>query len=151
MEGKKELKQTLYKKVQDAQREIINTAGKALENIDQSASEYDQEDDIYDPTKSEMRKQKELLADQYQMAVKEDQVLQRMNPERTSETVEFGAVVVTDKYNMFISIGIGKIQLDGSKYFAISTSVPIFQAMKGLKKGDTFSFNGQEFTIKDVF
>lgn len=151
MKSKQEMKQSLYKKVQEAQREIILHAGKALENLDQDASEYEQEDDLYDPTKSEMRKQKDLLAEQYKKAVKEDEVLQRMDTSRISEQVEFGAVVVTNKYIMFISIGIGKLFLGESTYYAVSTSVPVYEKIKGLKKGDTFQFNGQDFKIMDIF
>lgn len=151
MKSKQELKRALYQKVQEAQRKIIKNAGSAMEDIDQNASAYDQEDDIYDPTKSELRKQKELLAEQYQMAVKEDEVLQRMDPERLREQVEFGAVVITNKYAMFVSIGVGKVKVDNKPYFAVSTSVPVFQVMKGLKKGDTFEFNGNKFEIHDIF
>ena len=151
MKSKQEIKQALYNKVQEAQREIILHAGKAMENLDQDASEYEQEDDLYDPTKAEMRKQKDLIAEQYEKAVKEDEVLQRMDPSRISEKAEFGAVVVTNKYNMFISIGIGKVTLDDTIYYAVSTSVPVYEKIKGLKKGDAFAFNNQSFTIKDVF
>jgi len=45
----------------------------------------------------------------------------------------------------------GKIILDGETFYAISPQVPIFQAMRGKKAGDTFIFNGQTFEIKDVF
>jgi len=65
--------------------------------------------------------------------------------------VHFGSAVITDKQKLFISIGLGKFDYDGDTWYAISPRVPLYEAMKGKKAGDTFEFNGQKSTIKDVF
>jgi hypothetical protein len=65
--------------------------------------------------------------------------------------VEFGSVVITDKQRIFIAAGIGKIVLENETYYAISTQVPVYKAMKGLKVGESFTINNNKFTIKDIF
>ena len=41
----------------------------------------------------------------------------------------------------------GKIELDGEEYFAISPNVPIYNALKGKSAGDTVAFNQNDFTV----
>jgi hypothetical protein len=41
--------------------------------------------------------------------------------------------------------------VEGDTYFVISKDVPIYKAMEGLKKGDSFEFNNMKFEIEDVF
>ena len=57
----------------------------------------------------------------------------------------------TDFQNYFISVSLGEIVLDKEKFITISTSTPLFQALSGKIKGDTFKFRDQIYTITDVF
>ena len=43
------------------------------------------------------------------------------------------------------------IVLDGEEMMGLSTKSPLFQAMSGKKKGDTFSHNNTTYKIRDVF
>jgi len=78
-------------------------------------------------------------------------LINKADPNKISEKVEFGSVVITDKQKMFIAVALGKIQVEGDTYFAISTQVPVYKAMQDLKVGDTFTINNNQFTIKDIF
>ena len=40
---------------------------------------------------------------------------------------------------------------DGISYMGISPQSPIYQAMKGLEKGDSFMFHGKEVVVDEVF
>ena len=42
-------------------------------------------------------------------------------------------------------------EVDGEKYIGISTHSPIFQAMSGKSKGDTFSLKQKKYMITDIF
>jgi hypothetical protein len=77
-------------------------------------------------------------------------LLERLNPDKSSSMVEFGALVITDKQKIFISVGIGRLEFEGEEYFVISPVVPFCKAMEGKKKGDAFEFRGQPYTIKDI-
>ena len=64
--------------------------------------------------------------------------------------VELGAVVkVNDRY-FAVALPTPIMHLNGVEVLGISTDAPLFQAMKGLRAGDTFEFNGKEVTVEEV-
>jgi hypothetical protein len=92
-----------------------------------------------------------MFSGQYQQAMEQFATLEKIGVDKLHKKVEFGSVVITDKQKMFIATGCGRVELDGDIYFAISPAVPIFEAMKGMKRGDTAIFRGQAIKILDVF
>jgi len=93
----------------------------------------------------------DMYAQQLEKAMMETGILNRIGLSREINRVNFGAVVITGDQKIFISISIGKINFNGELYFAISPRVPFYEAMKDLKKGDTFEFRGRKIEIKEVF
>lgn len=62
-----------------------------------------------------------------------------------------GAVVVTDNKTFYISASIENFSVDGQPYLGISAHSPLFQAMSGKRKGESFSFKGKHYKITDIF
>jgi len=133
------------------QENVIETARNAMMEALESANEEDQTRDLYDPYRTQMLTKRDMFAQQLEKATEEKKVLERLQPCEKCDTVHFGSAVITDKQKLFISIGLGKFDYDGDTWYAISPRVPLYEAMKGKNAGDTFEFNGQKFTIKDVF
>lgn len=77
--------------------------------------------------------------------------LKKIPVEKQLDNVGFGAVVITGKQKMFVSVSMGRIDIDGETYFAISPEVPVYKAMQGKRAGESFMFNGSVFDILDVF
>ena len=130
------------------------TAAELQHEVDETlrlSNEYGAPKDRYDPYRTKLMNQNNLFAQQLKQANTLLLTLQKIPVDREINAVEFGAVVVTDKQKLFVSVGMGKVELDGEVYYAISPRVPIFEAMRGKKAGDTFTFNGRTFTIKEVF
>ncbi len=67
-----------------------------------------------------------------------------------SQTVDTGALCETNIGLFYISVSLGKIDVDGKSVFCLSSAAPISQAMMGLKQGDCFTVNGVTHTIKEV-
>lgn len=65
--------------------------------------------------------------------------------------VEPGAVVVTDRDTIFVSVSIEQFEVDGEPYVGISTKSPLYAAMKGKQAGDTFECAGIAYNILEVF
>lgn len=65
--------------------------------------------------------------------------------------VEKGALVQTAKGFFYISIPLGKIEVEGEKVWMISAASPIGQALTGKKAGEMFELNGVKQEILDVF
>jgi len=131
--------------------DIAETSRKVMEDSQKSANEYGQPKDRYDSYRAQLLSRGEMFATQYQQALEQLAVLEKIGIDQLHKKVEFGSVVITDKQKMFVSTGCGKVELEGDTYFAISPLVPIFLAMKGMKKGETINFRGQMIKILDIF
>jgi hypothetical protein len=77
-------------------------------------------------------------------------LLDRIDLSKKQTRVEIGALVITENQKFIISISLGKIELEGEMYFAISPAVPIYKAIDGKKEGEEFEFNGRKNTILEV-
>jgi hypothetical protein len=73
------------------------------------------------------------------------------SPEADRDYITPGAIVITNHYTFFISASLEKITVDGHVYIGISTHSPIYKAMEGKIKGDTFTYNNVHYKIKDIF
>lgn len=61
------------------------------------------------------------------------------------------AVVVTNQSVFFVSVSIEQFEVDGETFVGLSDKSPLFQAMKGKKKGQKFSYKGITYKITDIF
>lgn len=128
-----------------------NNAKVAMDDLQQSANEYGIPRDKYDSFKAQTLQKKDMIAKQYQSALDELMLLDKIDQGKKSKIAEFGSIVITNKQKMIISVSLGKIQFEKETYIAISPNVPIFKVMQGLKKGDNFNFNETEFKIINIF
>lgn len=133
------------------QKQKVALDEKAINDIQQSTKDYEKTADVFDSFITQEQTKKELLINQFEKSLQELQILNKIDKNKKYSTIDFGAVVITNKSKLFISIGIGKINIDNDIYYAISQKSPLFENMKNLTKGDKFSFNGNNFEILDVF
>lgn len=66
------------------------------------------------------------------------------------DTVRNGSLVYTSKGIFYISISAGQLNVEDQLVFAISAASPIGQLLIGKKAGESFSFNQNAYTIKDI-
>ena len=114
-------------------------------------NDYGQPKDRYDAFRTKLMRQIELFAKQLDKAKIVFNTLHKIPLEKEINTVEFGAIVITNNQNLFISAGLGKIEIDGKEFYAVSAQVPIFEALRGKQKGEEVVFNGTSLLIKEVF
>lgn len=67
-----------------------------------------------------------------------------------TDTVGPGAVVSFGGRNFVVSVSTSRFEVNGASYMGISTQSPIYRAMEGLKPGEAFTHNGQDYEIDDV-
>ncbi|MCB0509544.1 MAG: hypothetical protein KDC82_02195 [Bacteroidetes bacterium] len=67
------------------------------------------------------------------------------------EAISPGAVVITDKYNFCISVANHSFKVDGKEFIGLAFDSPIYQYMRLMAEGEKFSFNKQEYLIKEVY
>ncbi len=132
-------------------RETAANAKREMDDAQQQANDYGQPKDRYDSFRTKLMRTRDMFAKQYALANENIKRLEEFDCNKLSEKVEYGCVVITDKQRLFVALGLGKIPVDDIAFYAISLNVPVFEAMKGRKKGDSFTFNGIRQEIKDVF
>ena len=76
--------------------------------------------------------------------------LTQLDLKRKHERVNSGSLVITNQGNYFISIGVGKIEIENRLYYAISLASPIGEKLYGKSKGETLSFQGKEIEILEI-
>ena len=143
---KKELREACFTELD----ERISSLRKVMEDAQQSANDYGQPKDRYDSYRTQLLRKRDMFGQQLSKIIEQRSLLERLDPEKQNSTVEFGALVITDKQKIFVSVGIGKFIYKGEEFFVISPVVPFCKAMDGKQKGDAFEFRGQKFTIKDI-
>ncbi|MEO7309403.1 MAG: hypothetical protein ABIX01_03320 [Chitinophagaceae bacterium] len=77
--------------------------------------------------------------------------LQSIDPTVEYSTVQPGALVTTDQLLFFIAISTEKFEIGGATVIGISARAPIYQAMLGLAKGDSFKFNDMDYLIEALY
>ena len=147
----KALKEELLNYCIKHQEDAINRLQKEIDGAQKMANDYGAPKDRYDAFRTKMMRQRDMFAQQQEKANIVLNTLQKIPLDVVFDKVEFGAVVITDKQKLFISAGIGKIEVSGNTYFAISPIVPIYKALEGKGVGDEVVFNGMKITIKEIF
>lgn len=146
---------------QNLKKAIIDTCIQTLENsvqtiresineLIQTATDYEGDHDLFDPFKEELMKKKDIQLEQLQKYLDDIKLVKKADPKKICEKVEFGSIVITDKQKMFVANALGKVIVDGEPFYVISTQVPVYKAMQGLKAGDSFTINNNQFTIKEI-
>ena len=102
---------------------------------------------------TEMVQKSNRIADQLAFANEEMKLLYDMASTigTTHKAIQLGSIVVTDRDIFFVSASIEEFEVDGIKFFGLSTESPLFKVMEGKKIGDRFSHNYGDYLIIDTF
>lgn len=69
----------------------------------------------------------------------------------TSEKVQLGSLVITNKARFYVSVSLGEFFFEGDRYYAISWESPMAQVMKGRKVGEEFVLNNIHQIIEEIY
>ncbi|MFK5857481.1 MAG: hypothetical protein QM503_15230 [Bacteroidota bacterium] len=144
-------KAKLLTKCINQQSEVIRQLQQEITDAQNQANDYGQPKDRYDAFRTKLMRQIELYAGQLDKAKIVIDTFQKIDIEKESTEVEFGSLVITNKQMLFVSAGLGKVELEGETYYAVSPHVPIFNALKGKKQGNEVVFNGTKLVILEIY
>jgi len=116
-------------------------------NQDEEIEPHTQADDHTDGTTEQLNK----LADELNFANEELDRLNKIVVDQPHETVSFDSVVETDQRTFFVSVSIEDFEVNGKAVFDLSTETPLYQEMKGKKRGDTFAYRETQYRITDLY
>lgn len=83
-------------------------------------------------------------------ALKLKKVLEQINPDLETKRVQLGSLVLTSLGNYYIAISAGKLLVDGTEYYAISSASPIGVKLMKLRAGESFTFNQKSAVVEKV-
>ena len=76
--------------------------------------------------------------------------LSKINLNRPYSTVDLGCLIITDQGIYYISIGLGKVEINAEIIYAISLDSPLGQLFKGKRVGDILEFRGKTLKINHL-
>lgn len=106
--------------------------------------------DKHETARARMQFEEEKLAEQLAEMKKQFKELERMDGSVMSDRIGSGSLVETDKGRFFISVSLGRIELEGTQVYAVSPASPLAHAMKGLQAKDKFTINQVNYHVISV-
>lgn len=126
--------------------EIISSNKKALQSETKSSA-----GDKHETGRAMLQLEMEKASQQLSGVEKMKETLSKINLERVTDVAHLGNVVITDKNAYFLSISSGQLKVADKVYFSVSVSSPIGRLLLGKKATESFVFNGNKQTIKEIF
>lgn len=145
-------KENLYLQLQQLIDQRVANARKAMESAEDSKSSQSKSSagDKFETSRAMMQAEEDRNTVQLARALALQNDLAKVNRFAVSETAVLGSLVMTNKGPYFLSIGIGKVKVDTTTYFAISLESPIGQLLFGKKVGEKINFRGNNIVIKEI-
>jgi transcription elongation GreA/GreB family factor len=146
------LKQQLYNQCQAYLAKRIGTAQEAIKLAQASADDDTKSSagDKYETGRAMMQLEMEQHNEQLSEALKLKRLLDQIKVDYQPTSIQPGTLAITDQGNFFVAISVGKLVVEGKTYMAVSIESPIGAKLKGLKKGEGFSFNNKAYKIEQV-
>jgi len=106
--------------------------------------------DKHETSRSRMQADFEKFS--FHLAEIQDQyrILNSIEPGRHSMAVAQDSLVFTSQHTFFLTVPLGKINVNGEDVFVISKDSPIGAQLLGKKINASFIFNGVSYLIKDI-
>ncbi len=149
--NKTEIKKKLFDACLDRQNMVIENLKELMKESQQSANDYGMPKDRYDSFRMQLLHKRDMYGQQLDKALEELSILKKIDVSIENKEVSFGAFVITDAQKLFISISLGKIEMDGEIFYAVSVKVPFYEVIRGKKKGNIIDFRGKQYKVIEVF
>lgn len=135
----------LKKRVQAA--EFVVQQAQDSANSDEKSSAGDK----HETGRAHGQNDREMNERQLNEAKRELQLAQDINADKIYDSFVKGAVAVCKDEIYFMSVGLGKTEIEHKKVFLISPDAPLSKLMFQKKEGDTILFNEKEFLLEEVY
>lgn len=152
MEEARELKQQLLIHCRQQTEERINGITDSLKKIEEARNSETKSSagDKFETGRAMMQMEEAKLNAQLEEVLKVRQVLDQINPLKTTNRIAAGSLVATNRGNYFLAVGLGKVRLEGRVFFCSSLESPIGRHLHGKQVGDAFTFNELEFIVQGM-
>jgi transcription elongation GreA/GreB family factor len=147
-------KKRVLQRAKEEQQKLIEDFMHQIKDL-QNSDEITDDDQLDEQQQSLDSNNSDLISaisDELNFANEEMELLNKMQVgNKVADFVTIGAVVKTDSMTFYPSVSIEKFVVDGEELFGLSLKAPIYEEMKGKRKGETFQYKGTEYTIQELF
>ncbi|OZV70890.1 GreA/GreB family elongation factor [Winogradskyella aurantia] len=146
------LKQQLYQKCRDFLNERLETIQCTILDIQNSllSETKSSAGDKHETGRAMLQLEREKAGYQLAEVQKLKELLDRIDPTTINENIALGSIVFTSKFNYFIALSAGEIEINGDVFYAISPSTPIAVLLLSKSMGDTITFRDTNFIITKI-
>jgi transcription elongation GreA/GreB family factor len=124
---------------------LINSTTESRDTANKSSA-----GDKHETSRTKIQTEIDNYSRQLELVLNNLYLIEQVDNSKKHNVATQGSLITTDKGIFFISIGIGKLEIESNNYFIISLQSPIGSVMKGLSKNETFSFRGIKYSIKNI-
>jgi len=152
MQNLEEIKSTLLIQIMDQLDEKIDSLSIEIASTIESRNNDTKSSagDKFETGREMMQIELDKNEAQLNKTVKNKHDLSQINTMCTFTKVEFGSLVITNMGKYFISLPIGKVEVDGDSIYCISLASPLGQAMMHKYEKESFSFQNKEHMIEFI-
>ncbi|MBN2595206.1 hypothetical protein [Labilibaculum sp.] len=125
---------------------------KALQELKDSAGSETKSSagDKHETGRAMVHLEQEKMAQQLASNQSMQSVLAKIDPEILNPVISLGSLVITDKLRFFVSVALGKVELNKKEYYLVSLTSPLAKQFVSKQKGNTVSFNNQDYLIEET-
>lgn len=139
------LLQIINEKIQTLQHEL-NELLISISNETKSSA-----GDKYETSRAMLQIEQDQLNKQLSNALQQKTLLDSIDIDLTHECITIGDLIKTNHAYFFLSIGLGKIEIDGIPVIILSALSPLGKKLFDLKQEHTFLFNGKHYIIEVIY
>jgi len=146
------LKQQLLAECKRYVASRIDNANQSMINAQEAANEEGKSSvgDKYETGRAMMQIERDKAAQQLDEAFKLKNIIDHISIEGDGGKVIPGSLVITNSKKIFISIGIGRVTIQGEEFLVVAPASPLGKLLMGLKVNDEILFNKERLTILQI-
>ena len=107
--------------------------------------------DKYETGRAMMHIEQEKIESRRAQAQKEEAVIKQLLSKEKSEEISQGSLVITDRENYLVALGIGKVTIDSADVFVVSNDSPVGNLLIGKRVGQSILLPSGEVSIQEIY
>lgn len=146
------LKQKIYNHYQQVLNDKINLLHLVLADLKESGANETKSTagDKHETALAMLQIEQANKREQLMQLLNQKAIYEKINPEIIAAIVVTGSLIKTNKSYLFLSVALGKAQVDDIEVIALSPQSPLGQKLMGLKQGDKATINNMDYFIESI-
>jgi len=146
--SKHKIKEALLHKCQEYVAQRLQRIQGTIHDIQESLSSETKSTagDKHETGRAMLQLEREKAGAQLAQVQKLQQIVAKIDL-AASTHIRLGSLIITSQGQYFLSISIGKVEIEQQSYFVLAANSPIGKLLLGKTTGDSFNFNGNKVLI----